>query len=217
MAILAEFTVPAELLVVGRALDDGLTAELERIVPSGESFMPYAWVFGEGFDGFESRLAAEAGVADFSRLADLGDQRLYEVTASDRRPDWVDELLDCEFTILDGSGTAERWEFHLRFRDEADARAFHQFVVDHDVPHSLDRVHRLETVYPGTDRPVTPKQREAMLLALQEGYFDCPRGTTLTELGERLDIAPSSVSARLRRGSEVLIREYLVDPGFEVE
>lgn len=213
MAIVVEFTVPADLLAIGRALatDADQTAELERVVPTDESLLPYAWVYGGGLDAFESRLRADAAIADCSCLADVDGQRLYELTTSPAVADWLPALLKQEFAILHGTGTPDQWEFTLRFPDSEAARAFHQFVVDRDVPHTLERVHRLETVYPESDQILTTKQREALALAMQEGYFERPRGTTLAELGDELGITQSAASTRLRRGIENLLRDNLDD------
>ncbi|WP_255681438.1 helix-turn-helix domain-containing protein [Natrinema sp. SYSU A 869] len=54
---------------------------------------------------------------------------------------------------------------------------------------------------------VTPEQREALLLALERGYFDTPRKVTLTELAEEFDISSQALSDRIRRGvKEVLVK-----------
>lgn len=52
-------------------------------------------------------------------------------------------------------------------------------------------------------------QEEAIRAALHEGYYDVPRGTSLTQLAERLDRSVSSVSELLRRAEGRIVQDYL--------
>ncbi|WP_458188423.1 helix-turn-helix domain-containing protein [Haladaptatus sp. NG-WS-4] len=56
---------------------------------------------------------------------------------------------------------------------------------------------------------VPPRQRELISLALEEGYFDIPRGTTLEELAEEMDITKSTASNHLRKAERTFM-EFLV-------
>ncbi|WP_311174114.1 helix-turn-helix domain-containing protein [Halobellus ordinarius] len=71
------------------------------------------------------------------------------------------------------------------------------------------RLHRLtqdgETEPPGDG--LTDRQREALRIAYELGYFDIPRQASLEEVATELDITPSSVSERLRRAQTQLIEE----------
>jgi len=58
---------------------------------------------------------------------------------------------------------------------------------------------------------LTEEQLAALTLAYEEGYFMEPRQTSLEELAELLDLSPSAVGGRLKRGMRVLIEEAFVD------
>ncbi|AFZ71927.1 helix-turn-helix domain-containing protein [Natronobacterium gregoryi] len=65
----------------------------------------------------------------------------------------------------------------------------------------------------GTDvdpASLTDQQRTALVTAYERGYFREPRETSLEELAAELDISPSAVNGRLRRGLKVLIETALV-------
>ncbi len=53
---------------------------------------------------------------------------------------------------------------------------------------------------------VTPKQREAVTVAIETGYYDRPRGADLEELAERLGVSKSAVSQRLNAVEATLVR-----------
>jgi predicted DNA binding protein len=44
------------------------------------------------------------------------------------------------------------------------------------------------------------RQRDALITALEPGYFVVPREATTAELADELDVSPRAISQRLRRG-----------------
>jgi hypothetical protein len=68
---------------------------------------------------------------------------------------------------------------------------------------------RTDPEYPGGGAP-TDEQREALLAAYEHGYFAEPRETSLEELAEVLDLSPTAVGGRLRRGMRSLVGMTLV-------
>ncbi|APW98619.1 DNA-binding protein [Halobiforma lacisalsi AJ5] len=56
---------------------------------------------------------------------------------------------------------------------------------------------------------ITAKQREAIELAVELGYYDRPRRTDLQELADRLEISRSAVSQRLNAAESKLLRSFL--------
>lgn len=56
---------------------------------------------------------------------------------------------------------------------------------------------------------IPPRQRELLTLALEEGYFDIPRQTTLEDLAEEMDITKTTASNHLRKAERSLM-EFLV-------
>ncbi|WP_340100678.1 helix-turn-helix domain-containing protein [Salinibaculum salinum] len=55
---------------------------------------------------------------------------------------------------------------------------------------------------------VTDRQRRVVQTALEEGYYDTPRDSSLTELADSLDIAKSTASETLHRAEEKIIKHY---------
>ncbi len=56
---------------------------------------------------------------------------------------------------------------------------------------------------------VTDKQREALQMAVEEGYYDNPRQTDLGVLADRLDISKSAVSQRLNAVESKLVQTLI--------
>jgi hypothetical protein len=59
--------------------------------------------------------------------------------------------------------------------------------------------------------PLSPTQRETLLAAVERGYYDTPRGISLTDLAEELDTANSSLSETLHRAEEAVVKAFVTD------
>ncbi|MEF8757904.1 MAG: helix-turn-helix domain-containing protein [Halobacteriales archaeon] len=58
---------------------------------------------------------------------------------------------------------------------------------------------------------VTAKQRQALALAVEAGYYDTPQTTSLEELAEEFEISPSALSQRLARAEGTLLGQIFGD------
>lgn len=56
---------------------------------------------------------------------------------------------------------------------------------------------------------MTPAQREALLAALELGYYTVPRRCETRDVASELGISPQAVSQRLRWGHENVLRSTL--------
>ena len=64
---------------------------------------------------------------------------------------------------------------------------------------------------PGTD-PLSATEREVIEAAVERGYYETPRGTTVAELGEHLDVPRSTAQYRLQRAEGKLVTAYTDSP-----
>ncbi|WP_418280236.1 helix-turn-helix domain-containing protein [Halorubrum sp. DTA98] len=58
---------------------------------------------------------------------------------------------------------------------------------------------------------LTERQRELLFAAVDRGYYDVPRRTTLTELADHVGIAKSTCSETLQRVERTIVREFVSD------
>jgi hypothetical protein len=73
--------------------------------------------------------------------------------------------------------------------------------------YELDRVRqRVDPV-----RLLTDRQQELLLTAVELGYYDVPRRSTLTEVADHLGIAKSTCSETLQRVERTVVREFVDD------
>lgn len=210
MSIRVTFTTGPASFALGRLLDTDhpVTVTLAATTPiSGRPF-PLVWVTGD-----------DREIASFERTV-REREGLRSLRADTRRPsavryriDWgtgeagLTELLvrhDAVVESAERSGPDSDWRFVVSFPDHALLTSFHAACLDAEVPLDVERLDSDPQPDLGgqASDDLSEKQREALSLALAEGYFAVPRRTTLEALGERLGISGQATSQRLRRGVE---------------
>jgi len=211
-SIIAEFTIPATEFAFGDALltDPSMQISIERIVPTGNSTMPYIWVRNGDFSVFEETVKNDPNVVDIVLIDEIDHDRLYRVTWTGSVTDLITGINESEGTIMEASGK-ETWNFRLRFPSHDRLRRFYNYITDTELRLHLDRIFTLPEIGPdGFSFAITPEQREALVLAVEGGYFEIPRETTIREVAETLGISDQATSERIRRGANTILREVLL-------
>ncbi|MEF8784970.1 MAG: helix-turn-helix domain-containing protein [Haloarculaceae archaeon] len=60
---------------------------------------------------------------------------------------------------------------------------------------------------------LTKQQREALVAALDQGYFNIPRGATATDVADELGISKSSFLGRIKRAQQTVFEQLLAGAG----
>lgn len=109
--------------------------------------------------------------------------------------------LELPFDIRDGEATWELTASHDRLSQLGEQlEAF-------DIEFTVEAIER----YVDPDRLLTDRQRRLLVAAVEAGYYDTPRGCSLTELAATLDVAKSSVSETLHRAEGAVVKHYVAD------
>jgi hypothetical protein len=213
MTVIAEITCPASSFLLEETLGSAteVRAELEQLVPVNTDLCHYVWIVGSDRERIEDALRADRTVEAFQLLEAFENRWLYSVDWEIADRPIVQGIVDHDVAILAAEGSNSTWQLKLRFRNPEELSKFHTVSIDSSVEIALDRLYDpLEESLP---HQLTPVQRETLLLAYEEGYFDIPRKITLVELGDLLEISDQSVSERLRRAQVNLISSTLLSDG----
>lgn len=213
MAVIVEFTIDQNDFELGRLLAEQHEAyvELERIVPAGDAIMPFFWVKGGERRVLEDDMTESELIEDLVLVDQIGDDLLYRVTWINECEDLVRAINECEGTILDARRD-DRWFFRLRFIDHQYLAEFYNFTAENEIDIHVDRVYTLtEESLQGRVFDLTNEQREALVLAVERGYFATPRETSMESLAAELDITQQAFSNRLRRGNEKVLQNVLFE------
>lgn len=211
MSVIARFTVPADQFALGDVLEvrTGIKVRLESMIPTGDSTIPYLWVPSDDADAVQKTLQNSPLVEDVGLVDETGTETLVRVDWSAEVDGLVDVIESTEAVILEAEGRGDNWSFRLRFPDRQHLSEFYRTCLDEGIRLDLDEVNNPLGSAGGIEYDITESQREALLTALEAGYFDVPRKINLQDLAEQFGISDTALSQRLRRGLTGLLSSTL--------
>ena len=210
--VVLEFTVPAEAFALESTLREfpDVVVEYERLVPTSHHPLPYLWTDVGASSGLAAAIGEEPRVESVAQVATFEESSLYRI-------EWAlseSDLLHCvsttgpETALLQAEGRGGEWTLKLRFPSRTALADFQAFYEERGIDLHVARLYGLTEPKLG-QYDITPKQREALLRALEMGYFEIPRKATLEEVAESMDISRMAASERLRRGQTNLVSNSL--------
>ena len=211
MTLVAEFTIPPEALPLGVLLTDRPETEIEveRIIPADETALPFFWAWGVEPECVLEYAEREPAFAAVHQLEEVRAGALYRAEWSPHA-DVVQGIQGLDGTIIESVGTSEQWRFEIRAQDRDSFIQFQEVFEAHGISVTLTGLSDLADRIEADGRDLTPIQRETLMTAYREGYFEQPRETTQEELSEQFGISSRAVSDRFRRGIRNLIAETLL-------
>ncbi|WP_225336159.1 bacterio-opsin activator domain-containing protein [Halomicrobium urmianum] len=213
MSVILEFTIETDAFELGRVLARPPPhghIELERVIPTQSNLMPFLWVTGVDTDAFEASVREQPSIKTIHALDHVEGSTLYRIEWATRPADILAALADADAVVLEASGDGV-WEFRVRFPDHDKLSTFHNAIIKEDIPIHIDRTYTLsEPTATGHPLGLTTGQREALVLALNWGYFASPSETSLDDIADELGISRQAVSKRIRRGNETVLRKTLL-------
>ena len=214
MSVILEFSIPATEFQLGEVLSGSpMQLELERIVPTGDLIMPFVWATGDDHNAFAEMVRSQPNVRALLALDRVGESGLYRIEWEEPPMGLIDGIAEADGVVLEARGH-EDWTFRVRFPDHDDLSTFHNYVIERGIPVHIDRTYTLAEAT-DTDRRfnLSGEQREALLLALRNGYFETPSEMNLDTLADELGISRQALSNRIRRANEKVLREVLLSSG----
>lgn len=82
-------------------------------------------------------------------------------------------------------------------------------AVPAGVETSIEQVGEYDLGRPPIPPSLPPRQREALEVALEVGYYDVPREASRADVAERLGCAPSTASEHLQKAERRVVRVFL--------
>jgi Predicted DNA binding protein len=206
MATVVEFGSSADAFPLGSVFETlpEAAVELERLVTHETHIIPYLWVRGTTASDIEEAFANHAGLTSIRLVDSVEGEYLLRAEWNQEHVGILEALAQTNLVMLSGTGTESGWQFEVRGENREAVGAFRTYCQENDTPITITAVHAL---LPAEDEGygLTDRQREALVLAYERGYFESPRESTLAEVATALDITQQSLSSRLRRGHRRLI------------
>lgn len=210
MGIIVEFSVsPKDFKLGGMlCLDTNTKVRVEQLVPMGDKVMPFSWVSGD-LGSFEENIENEMGY-EVVLDDEENDRRLYRLEWDVEHDDLIQAIIEFDGAVLDAEGTHRNWDFRIRFREREKLSEFKRYCDENGVHIKIKRIYNPIEVSGDSRTGMTSVQAKTLVDALESGYFDIPRKTSLVKLSESYGVSDQAVSERIRRATAELIRSSLM-------
>ncbi|MFW5938910.1 MAG: helix-turn-helix domain-containing protein [Halolamina sp.] len=186
-----------------------LRIQFERVVPLDSQSIPFLWVTGVDDDEALGLLRADPDVVTAESVVTGREGLLAGIEWASSHP-LIGVFSDSGATCLQGVGTADGWNFSLRFPSRDRLADCYRDCAAAGVPLVVEQIHTTAWSAEGTHEAVlTEIQRETLAAALDGGYFAVPRGATLQDLAREFDVSDTAISQRIRRGIARLLAAEL--------
>jgi len=180
--------------------EPSLELELEQVVMTAE--IPIR-IRGPSREDVERALSSTRSIEEYGLISEQDEEWVYSIQCEENFQilSWIVETGGTILTATLSDGT---WSVRLRYTDHENVvRTVNQLRrnnITTDVT-AIRKVSRDDL----TEAALTDEQYEALEVAVEYGYFEIPRRTTLMELSEHLGISHQSLSERLRRAQGALL------------
>ena len=212
MSVIADVTVPTESFALHRALttEPDVRVEAERLAThSVEWVLPFLWMTDGDFETFHRAILDDPTVADASVAEKFDDSVLYKVEWDDAVTELVTAIIDQHANVLEAKAHGESWRLRMRFSEDEQVSSFQRHFANRGYSFEVNQIY-----HPSAPRQrefaLTSAQRDTLVTAYRNGYFNVPRDVSITELARSLGISSNATSQRIRRGTNNLIRHTLL-------
>ncbi|WP_416838957.1 helix-turn-helix domain-containing protein [Haloferax sp. DFSO52] len=200
MCLIAEVLVPLSVLPLGLSVERyDVDVELERVISVSADEPSYVWVWGPDAADFLDAFESVRDTSAVELIEAVPNGALYAADWDFTQDRLFAGVSNFDAVLLECATTTESWRLKLRIPSHSALSDLRRYWAAHGIDSEFDRITPLDSVETSVSDELTESQREALLLALEHGYFDEHRRTSLDELGAELDISRQAVAARLRR------------------
>lgn len=211
MGVIAAITVPADEFEFGRLFHHTprLSMHLERLVPSGTTLIPYCWTPTEQVERI-IRLGEGSPVVDEVTVIDeTNEETFFRIDLVQEQDMLLTTLNEANGTLLEGVLSGDSWYFEIRFTARNELSTFFQRCSETDLFVHLEGMYPTDTPREVDDLPLSAEQVELVQQAFEEGYYDIPQQTTLTELSEQVAVSERTVATQLRAAEATVLKAVL--------
>ena len=189
MSILVEFSTNSDDFALSHALTElpEMIVEIEQVVATMEDkVMPYFWVSGD-HAAVETALENDESTTDAVPIDEVDGVRLYRAEWTQNIESIVYAYTELGASILQATGRDKYWELRMRFDDRESLSDFREYCREREISFELNRIQ--EQPMASAQYNLTTKQRETLVTALREGYYETPQAISMGELADRMGVS----------------------------
>lgn len=202
MVTVAEFRVPANETALGATFEavPALVCELKPVIAAANLEL---WLGEADLASINAALERDPTVETYSPITGTAERWLYEIEFVEAVSELRSLIVAEGGTVLAATARHGTWTLQLRFPShDAVSRVYERFS-EREIPVEMMQIQSLSNTTVD-EIGLTPEQHEALVAALEYGYFEIPRDISLEGLAAELDISHQALSERFRRAYQTL-------------
>lgn len=210
MGVFADVTVAPEVFPLGPLLERDLVSriEVECAVQVEPRVTQFCWITTGSLGEALKHVRTLDAVSAVQRYGSAGNASLVRIEwTSGPCTEFVELVSARDIVVLEALGTNRQWSLRLRGPDDGALRRLYEDCTSAGIRFEIEQLHT--TPSPKEDNAMTERQFRAVSMAFENGFFDIPRRTTLSELSAEFDISEQALSKLIRRGVRSVLSEHL--------
>jgi predicted DNA binding protein len=213
--IFVEFTLDHPILREALSSVPEMTLRHERSDVDDDRIRALIWAAGGEFDAFEEAIGSDPTVGAHECVFDSGARRLYQIDlVGEGYAASVYPVIVREGSVIhDLTASSDGWRFSASFPSRAAFDRFYEFCCDREIDLELHRLYTPDAITDGASYELTDEQLEALVAAVERGYFEIPREASLEDVAAALGVSSNAASERLRRAMKALAERALCVEG----
>lgn len=223
MTLIASLRLYEDLILFTETFDRVPAAECafedyHYIVEENQThYVFFWWCSGCDFDELADALAVDSTVRDSRVVTDVDDRRLLRIETVSFPPEQplVFPLFrEYDVTVNDARRNVNGLHLQARFPSRDALQGFLDAAAGIAANVDVTRLYT-EEVAGTAETMLTEKQRAALTLAYESGYFETPSQVTLDELAAEVDISSQALSRHIRTAVRKLVEDAVETVGVE--
>lgn len=163
------------------------------------------------FDEFEAALSADPTVEKSSMVIESAADRVYRLRHTPETELLSPKAAQVGGLMLEARSRDGGWVVRLQLPDREALADLWDHCEERGMTFELERLYQQSDWESESATGLTAPQREALLTAYEEGYFEEPRETSQQEVADILGISSTAAGGRIRRGMSKLVETTLAD------
>jgi predicted DNA binding protein len=156
------------------------------------------------FDRFEAGAERDGTVAAYERVVGSDDRAVYSFAYTADATLFSPAIAAVNGVSREWTNDGTAWAVEVWLPSRSGLARLQRYAADNGIEFTLEAVAD-HTDAVGTGTELTDKQEAALRVALTLGYFEEPRGASLSRVAEELGISQPAAGGRLRRGIRRLV------------
>jgi predicted DNA binding protein len=214
MSTIVKATLPAEEFALAETFREVPEVEFDavRLVTHGtDRVVPLLWATDADSTAVADALDDDESTDDVTLVSRRNHDSLFKMHWTARVRFVTHVLVEENGAVVSARGTNDGWTFRVLFPEHDAVSSTYAACEAEDIAIDVTQIYHLDDAPSLGGFHLTDEQFETVRTALERGYYEVPRETTLEELAAELDVSHQALSERLRRGHLTLI-ENVVGP-----